>query len=159
VIFVTVGGSRKPFPRLTRALASLPLAEVVVQSGPNPVPPGVGHSDEWMEPATMREYMERADVVVSHSGSGSVISARRAGHTPVVVPRLARFGETVDDHQAEFAAALEEAGQAVVVWDIDELADAVARVAPRRAPGDGEAGRALCDAVRLAISGYAYAGG
>jgi exopolysaccharide biosynthesis glucuronosyltransferase PssE len=154
MIFVTVGGSTEPFPRLTRALSGLPLHELVVQRGPNPVPGGIAHSVAFMDFAAVFDHMRRADIVISHAGAGSVICARRTGHTPIVVPRLARHGETVDDHQAEFAAALEEAGEAIVVWDAGRLPDAVKAARPQQWPGvDGPHVLSLHDAVRDAIYG------
>jgi UDP-N-acetylglucosamine transferase subunit ALG13 len=154
VIFVTVGGSGEPFPRLTRALEQLPLGEVVLQRGPNPAPAGIRHCEQYMDFAAILDHMERADVVVSHAGAGSVVCARRAGHVPIVIPRLARFGETVDDHQAEFAAALGRAGQAIVVWNTERLSEAVEGARPRRAWADAEAHlRPLREAVREAIYG------
>jgi colanic acid/amylovoran biosynthesis glycosyltransferase len=152
VIFVTVGASSEPFPRLTSALSRLPLDELVVQHGPNPIPDGVGQSYPFMDFAAVLDHMRRAEVVVSHVGAGSIICARRAGHTPIVVPRLARHGETVDDHQAELAAALEEAGQAIVVWDLELLPRAIAAARRRRAAGNGAAHLgSLNKAVRDAI--------
>jgi glycosyltransferase involved in cell wall biosynthesis/UDP-N-acetylglucosamine transferase subunit ALG13 len=136
VIFVTVGGSSEPFPRLTSALSRLPLNELVVQHGPNPIPDGVGQSFPFMDFAAVLDHMRRAEVVVSHAGAGSIICARRTGHTPIVVPRLARHGETVDDHQAELAAALEETGQAIVVWDLELLPEAIAAARPRQSAGN-----------------------
>ncbi|HKP17783.1 MAG TPA: glycosyltransferase [Gaiellaceae bacterium] len=157
MIFVTVGGSTRPFPRLTQALSALPLDELVVQHGPSAVPDGVAHAVPFMDFAEVLDHLQRADVVVSHAGSGSVICARRNGHTPVLVPRLARYDETVDDHQAEFAAALEEAGEAIVVWDVERLAEAVSAVPRRVTPRETTEWRSgtLHEAVRRAIHGQA----
>jgi UDP-N-acetylglucosamine transferase subunit ALG13 len=64
--------------------------------------------------AEMTYLLGQVDVVVSHAGTGSVLSALQAGRMPVVVPRAARRGEHVDDHQSEIAAMLRERGLAVV---------------------------------------------
>lgn len=54
-----------------------------------------------------------ADVVVAHAGTGAALTAIEAGKVPVLVPRLARFGEHVDDHQVQIAAELSRRGLAV----------------------------------------------
>ena len=56
--------------------------------------------------------MRASDLVIAHAGAGSAISAMRAGHRPVLVPRQARHGEHVDDHQVQIAAELGSQGLA-----------------------------------------------
>jgi UDP-N-acetylglucosamine transferase subunit ALG13 len=68
---------------------------------------------------------------VTHTGVGSVLCAREAGHVPVVVPRLHRFGEHVDDHQLELVAALGADGHVVPVTDIAGLTAAVEKAGRR----------------------------
>lgn len=47
-----------------------------------------------------------ADVVISHAGVGSALTALRCGKRPILVPREAARGEHVDDHQSQIAAEL-----------------------------------------------------
>jgi UDP-N-acetylglucosamine transferase subunit ALG13 len=75
--------------------------------------------------------MREADVVVTHAGVGSVLCAREAGHVPVVVPRLHRYDEHVDDHQLELVAALGANGHVVPVMDMAELGAAVQKAGRR----------------------------
>jgi UDP-N-acetylglucosamine transferase subunit ALG13 len=53
------------------------------------------------------EQLARADLVVSHAGAGSALSALNAGSVPVLIPRTSSAGEAGDDHQRHFAEALE----------------------------------------------------
>lgn len=155
MIFVTVGSSSWPFPRLIDALAHLPAEELVVQYGPNTPPPGVVHATPFMSFSDVLENIEQADAVVSHAGAGSIICALSVGHTPVIVPRLSRFKEIVDDHQADLARAFDAAGRAIAVWDVDRIVAAVASVPPRhRANRSGEVAELpIHAAVRAAIDG------
>jgi UDP-N-acetylglucosamine transferase subunit ALG13 len=57
--------------------------------------------------------IEACDVVVTHAGVGSALAALEAEHTPVLVPRSARRGEHVDDHQWLIADELSARGLAV----------------------------------------------
>jgi UDP-N-acetylglucosamine transferase subunit ALG13 len=131
VIFATVGSTQIPFERFVRALETLPGEQLLVQHGPVEPPAGAAQANAFMQFPQMIESMEAADVVVCHAGAGSILCALRAGHTPVVVPRLKRYEETVDDHQVEFSRALAAKGKVIAVEDLDRLSAAV-EGAPRR---------------------------
>jgi len=131
VIFATVGSTQIPFERFIRALETLPGDQLLVQHGPVPPPAGAARANAFMQFPEMIESMEAADVVVCHAGAGSILCALRAGHTPVVVPRLKRYQETVDDHQVEFSRALAAEGKVIAVEDLDRLSEAV-KAAPAR---------------------------
>jgi len=134
MIFATVGSTQIRFERLIRALESLPGERLFVQHGPVDPPPGAQRATAFMQFPEVVKSMEQADVVVCHAGAGSILCALRAGHTPVVVPRLKRFQETVDDHQVELGRALAAEGKAICVEDLDELATAVSGAPQRRPP-------------------------
>lgn len=151
MIFATCGSSPAPFDRMMRALAALPGDDLHVQHGPN-TPPPCARADAFVPFGRMVELIEAADAVVSHAGVGSIMCALRAGHVPIVFPRLRRYGETVDDHQAELAEALERRGNVIVVWSPEELADAVASLPPRGLARALDAEQ-LGSAVRAAIWG------
>jgi UDP-N-acetylglucosamine transferase subunit ALG13 len=130
VIFATVGTHAQPFGRFLDALAGLG-GDVVVQYGHNAPPAGVREAVAFMPFDVLNAHMREADVVVTHAGVGSVLCAREAGHVPVVVPRLHRFGEHVDDHQLELVAALGADGHVVPVTDIAGLTAAVEKAGRR----------------------------
>jgi UDP-N-acetylglucosamine transferase subunit ALG13 len=52
-------------------------------------------------------------VVVTQGGPGGIMDSRECGTVPIVVPRLARLDEVVDDHQVAFTRQL--AGRGLVV--------------------------------------------
>lgn len=149
MIFATVGTHGQPFTRFLSALADLD-GDVVVQYGHNSPPAGVREAVAFMPFDVLNEHMRAADVVVTHAGVGSVLCAREAGHVPVVVPRLHRFGEHVDDHQLELVAALAGDGHVVPVTDMAQLRAAVEK-AGRRADTT-RAPKPLHAAVRAALT-------
>jgi UDP-N-acetylglucosamine transferase subunit ALG13 len=150
VIFVTVGTHQQPFHRLLDGLAPLAeLDDLVVQHGTGAAPAAADVAIPFLGWGEMADYLERARVVISHGGVGSILVARRAGHVPVVVPRRHLHGEHVDDHQLEVVRCLESRGEVVAVHDVERLADAVRGlpfVAPGRDPQED-----LLVAVRLAL--------
>lgn len=132
MIFATVGSTQIPFERFVRALEALPGEQLLVQHGPVEPPAGAARANAFMQFPQMIESMEAADVVVCHAGAGSILCALRAGHMPVVVPRLKRYDETVDDHQVEFSRALAAEGKVIAVEDVECLGVAVEGAPPRR---------------------------
>lgn len=146
--FATVGSHPTfRFDRFLRALEGLPPGELVVQHGPGEPPANATRAAPWMSFAEIVAEMERADRVVSHAGVGTILCAVRAGHVPVVLPRLERYGETVDDHQLELAGRLAPDGRVILVEDAAQLAAAVAAAPPRSAAAGLEES-ALIEAVR-----------
>jgi beta-1,4-N-acetylglucosaminyltransferase len=128
VIFVTVGTNEARFDRLLRALEGLPAdAGLFVQHGPSPIRPAGATCMDYLGFDEMAEKMREAKTVVTHAGVGSVLTALLNGTRPIVVPRLQRFGEAVDDHQLEFGRRASEAGFVTLVEDMDTLVATIAR--------------------------------
>jgi UDP-N-acetylglucosamine transferase subunit ALG13 len=135
MIFVTVGTNETPFDRLVRAVDNLELdEELVVQHGSSTVRPEGARCVDFLPFEELVEHVRRARLVVSHAGVGSVLVALSSGRRPIVVPRLRRFGEAVDDHQAAFAKRLHAAGMVQLVKDPGELRDALTSSVERLPP-------------------------
>ena len=134
--FVSVGNATQPFNRLIKAVLKiapkLPQA-VVVQHGNTLFPEAGGCiARPFMEMGEFGQYVAQADLLILHAGAGSVIHAVQAGKVPVVMPRRAKYGEHVDDHQLEFARALAEAGKVVMVEEPEDLIGAVEEAMKRQ---------------------------
>jgi UDP-N-acetylglucosamine transferase subunit ALG13 len=129
MIFVSVGTNEARFDRLLEAVEPLAAGgeELVVQHGPSPVRPAGATCVDYLSFEQMTEHLARARVAVLHAGVGSVLAALASGSRPVVVPRLARFGEAVDDHQVGFGRRLHGEGLVELVEDLERLPEVVAR--------------------------------
>ncbi len=124
MIFVTLGTHYHPFPRALDVVEPLAIDhEMVVQHGHTPPrPPRSGW--RWVEFLPYEEVanlMHEADVVVSHAGVGSLFTALGVRKTPLVVPRLRRLREHVDDHQLQLAKKLAEANSIVLYRQGDDI--------------------------------------
>jgi UDP-N-acetylglucosamine--N-acetylmuramyl-(pentapeptide) pyrophosphoryl-undecaprenol N-acetylglucosamine transferase len=62
--------------------------------------------------AEMARQMADADVVISHAGAGSAITALRSGKVPVLLARRSVLNEHVDDHQHQVLEELASRGLA-----------------------------------------------
>jgi len=126
--FISLGNARQPFNRLLDAVVGLQEIlprPIVVQHGHTPF---IAEKMETMDFVGMEQFMERlsgAKILILHAGVGAVLQAIEAGHLPVVMPRRRMFGEVVDDHQVDFARAMEQQGLVVVANTAEELGVAV----------------------------------
>lgn len=110
-MLVTVGTDHHPFDRLMHWVDELidtgviGAHQVLVQHGSSRPP---RNAPAWasLPRDELLALMAHADVVVGHGGPGTIMDARSAGRRPVIVPRVARRGEVVDDHQVTFARRL-----------------------------------------------------
>jgi UDP-N-acetylglucosamine transferase subunit ALG13 len=110
VIFVTVG-TQLPFERLIKAVddwaGAVGEEEIFAQTGPCAKKPRFLESREFVSPADAAGYFSRADLIVSHAGMGSILSALRYGKPIVIMPRRASQGEHRNDHQLATAKWLD----------------------------------------------------
>lgn len=125
VIFATLGTHGQPMERLTEALGQvsreLPsLAPFLIQHGATQCPQG-WDGEEFLAPPRMQEYVAAADIVITHGGPATIEHVRASRKIPVVVPRRARFGEHVDDHQVWYCRKLSDAREIILIYDADEL--------------------------------------
>ncbi len=104
----------------------------------------------------LQEWISKARVVVCHAGIGSVALCLSTGRHPVVVPRLKRLSEYIDDHQLTFGRRLAELGLATLIEDVSDLAEAV-RSAPTRQRRTGLSPQ-LADELLAYIGSHAAAG-
>jgi UDP-N-acetylglucosamine transferase subunit ALG13 len=104
-VVVTVGTDHHRFDRLVgwidRWASTHPDCSVLVQHG-TADPPAHGRGVAMLGYDELVSAMAQARVVVAQGGPATVMDARSVGRRPIVVPRLARFHEVVDDHQVTF---------------------------------------------------------
>jgi UDP-N-acetylglucosamine transferase subunit ALG13 len=114
LLFATVGTESYPFERLVRWVdswaARRPEVGCFVQFG-GAGPPAHAEGAAYLPFQEVQELLGRAEVVVCHGGTGSIVLSRRQGLRPIVVPRTRAHGEHVDDHQVRFARRLAGLGQ------------------------------------------------
>ena len=149
LMFATVGATL-PFERLTRLVldakrAGLIPERVVLQTGiggPKLEPvEGVEIVGE-LPFGEVQALLERADIVVCHGGTGSLITALRQHCRVIAVPRRHSAGEHYDDHQFEITSAFEQRGLLTIAEDGAGFAAALFKVraeTPRAATTDPKA--------------------
>jgi len=133
MIFVVLGSQKFPFDRLVKAMDELVAQgvitdEVFAQRGASTYVPQHYPSEAFLDAAVFDEYMQNADIVLTHGGTGAIIKAVKMGKKVIVVPRLAQFGEHVDDHQLQIMTMFAELNLALPCEDLKQLPQAIEQV-------------------------------
>lgn len=126
MIFVTVG-TQGAFDRMIRPIdewaARTGRSDVFAQIGRNAWRPTRLQWVEQLDAGEFRSRVENADVVISHAGMGTVLTALELGKPVLIMPRRAALGEQRNDHQLATVRKLGALGLATVALDERELAD------------------------------------
>lgn len=128
MIFVTVGTHEQPFDRLLKAMDKLVETgiiqeETVIQAGFSTYQPAHCRSFVFCGYREMQAYVRQARIVITHGGPSSFMMPLSLGKVPVVVPRLHRFGEHVNDHQRSYCREIEKLQNSIiVVTEMEQLA-------------------------------------
>ncbi|KJH70356.1 glycosyltransferase [Aliterella atlantica] len=118
MIVYTLGTIFFPFDRAVNWLETLLEAEIIVepvilQHGTTPVA-NLRHplltSVRALSRSDMYDAVRQSSLVISHAGQGSTRMLAEMGACFVLLPRLQRYGEHVDNHQLLFARAVEKYG-------------------------------------------------
>ena len=127
MIFVTVGTHEQPFNRLIKEVDRLKKEgiitdEVFIQTGFSTYKPQYCDWKNIISYPEMEDHMADADIIITHGGPATFMGAIAKGKKPIVVPRQEKFGEHVNDHQLEFAIAVQNRLSTIfTVTDISEL--------------------------------------
>lgn len=132
MIFVTVGTTH-PFDRLIRAVdraieRGLIRGEVFAQVGKTAFRPLHFVAVPSMEKTSFDAKLRDASAIISHAGMGILTQALQAAKPVLVLPRLARHGEVVNDHQVALAENFGRAGHILVAHDEQELYTQIPRL-------------------------------
>lgn len=126
MIFITLGSQKFQFNRLLKKIDELYVAgviqdEVFAQIGYSDYEPHNYKFQKFCDREAFAEKMDAADVVITHAGTGAIITAVKKGKKVIAVPRKAEYGEHVDDHQIQIVQQFEELQLICGCEDSEEL--------------------------------------
>lgn len=129
-IFACAGSRPYQFNRLFEELDRLVgegevEGEVFAQIGASTYEPKHFPFEHFMKPEDFKAAEERADIVISHGASGSIMGALNAGKKVIAVSRLAKYGEHINDHQVAINETLGNEDLVLNVTDIADLGSAI----------------------------------
>ena len=123
MILVTLGTQKQKFYRLLDAVEKLNTNEdIVVQAG--------GSADyksdkmkifDFISYDEMQKYIDEADLIITHGGTGSIIMPLQKNKKVIACPRLEKYEEHVNDHQKEIVDVFALEGHILKYDDGDNL--------------------------------------
>jgi Uncharacterized conserved protein len=133
MIFITLGSQKFQFNRLLKAVDEQAADgrikdRLFAQIGASDYYPKNYDYKDFLDRNEFRDQMSRADIVITHGGTGAIISAVKQGKKVIAVPRLAKFGEHVDDHQLQLIEQFRELNLICECHDCDEIWKSVEKV-------------------------------
>ena len=131
MIFVTLGSQKFQFDRLLKALDELIAGgseELFAQTGYSDYKPKHFKYKNFLDRNEYDDMMNKADIVITHGGSGACIGAVKRGKKVIAVPRLAEYGEHVDNHQLELVSQFKELNLIYECLDCNDLPKALQEI-------------------------------
>ncbi len=128
MIYVTIGGSKIPFYRLISQIdviaQEFKQETFIVQQGITNYN-FMSKNVKSLQYCTFEEsdyYIRNASIIISHAGTGTIVQAKQYGIVTIIVPRLKKYKEHVDDHQLDIARHLQENDKEIfVVYNVSLL--------------------------------------
>ena len=130
MIFITLGSQKFQFNRLLKAVDEQKADgkikdEIFAQIGVSDYRPLRYQYKAFLNRDEFADEMSRADIVITHGGTGAIIGAVKQGKKVIAVPRLKEYGEHVDDHQMQLIEEFKELGLICECKDCSEIWKAV----------------------------------
>jgi len=131
MIFVILGTQKFQMNRLVRLMDNLagkgnlgmPVVAQIEQSDYEPVN---FKFHRFLDKSEFDELIAQAELIITHCGVGSIVTAVKCRKPVIVVPRLAKYGEHVDDHQSKIASAFAKKGFVLLCNDGDDMEKLIA---------------------------------
>ena len=132
MIFVALGTQKFPFNRLLKGIDDL-IGQGLLEED---VFAQIGHSDyvprnyrykDFLTKDDFQANISNCDILITHSGVATIITGMKLEKAVVVVPRFARYGEHVDDHQLQIAESFSDKNLVLMCRNMEDLAEIVNR--------------------------------
>lgn len=111
MIYITLGTQGRDFSRCLKMVEQLISArniedDIIAQVGATSYRPNGVRCFDFVQESDYQRYIQKADVIISHAGSGALFSSIKKKKKVIAVARLAEFGEMIDNHQTELVRKL-----------------------------------------------------
>lgn len=128
MIFITLGSREYQFNRLLKEVDDLIESgkineKVFAQIGQSDYIPRNYKYVNFLSPQDFSDYQDKATIIITHGGTGAIISALKKEKKIIAVPRLSKYGEHTDDHQLQITRELSKMNFIENVEEILELKD------------------------------------
>ena len=102
MILVTLGTQKQQFTRLLNYIEKSKISEkIIVQSGHTIFKSEKMKIIPFMSYEEMEKLIKKSNLVITHGGTGSILTPLKYGKKVIACARLSKFNEHVDNHQTE----------------------------------------------------------
>lgn len=131
MIFVTLGTSDYPFTRLLKKLDELveekKIKNIKVQCNSESYKPKNFALVKTLEKKEYNQYIDDADIIITHGGVGTIIECAKKGKKVIAFPRKAEYAEAKNNHQEQIINELEKKGL-IITGEISNLENLIDKV-------------------------------
>ena len=132
MVLVLLGTQHNEFTRLLKEVERLIIKgiiteEVIVQAGFTKYETDKMKVFDMISKEELSNLTKTADLIITHGGVGSIISALKESKKVIAVPRLSKYYEHVNDHQKQIVEVFNQKGYLIGVQDVTELETAIER--------------------------------
>jgi UDP-N-acetylglucosamine transferase subunit ALG13 len=126
MLFLTVG-TQFPFDRLVKAVDKiagnglLNNEQIFAQIGASSYHPQNFESVKYVTKEHFGEFVKSASAIIGHAGMGTIMTALDNEKPLLVMPRLKKYGEVVNNHQIDIAKKFAELDHLLVAYDVSDL--------------------------------------
>lgn len=126
MIFITLGSQKFQFNRLLQTVDSLIERgiikdEVFAQTGYSDYQPRYYEYKQFLDRDEFNALEGKCEILITHGGTGAIIGAVKKGKKVIAVPRLAKYGEHVDNHQLQLIEQFKNQNLICGLNDCNEL--------------------------------------
>lgn len=126
MIFVTFGTQDKSFSRLLKAIdkeieKGTIKDKVVVQAGLTKYKSKNMEIFDLIPADKFDQYIEKSDLVITHGGAGSILTALKKNKKVIAAARLSKYKEHTNDHQIQIVKEFSDEGYILELNDFNKL--------------------------------------
>ena len=126
MILVVLGTQDKDFSRLLKAVErevqnGTIQDRVVVQAGQTHYESSCMEILDLLPAPEFEKLMDDADLIITHGGAGTILSAIKKGKKVIAAARLAKYGEHHNDHQKQIIGEFAKQGYLLELKDFQKL--------------------------------------
>ena len=128
MIFVTLGSQKFQFNRLLKKVDELIEKGIITdtvfaQTGASDYIPKNYSYEPFLDRETFARKISECDTVITHGGTGVIIGAVKKGKKVLAIPRYAKYGEHVDDHQLQLLNQFDDLGIIIACYEVDDIGE------------------------------------
>lgn len=133
MILVTLGTQDKQFKRLLD-MVQIEIDKgnikdkIIVQAGYTMYKSKDMEIFDLIDHDKFSELISKCDILITHGGVGSIIAGLQNNKKVIVVPRLAKYDEMVNDHQMQITDNFSKKGYILPVYEDDNLGHVLKKI-------------------------------